>query len=346
MVKLGFLGCGFMGQMAHLYNYDRIESCQVVALAEVRPQLAQKVAHRYDIERIYPAHEALLADTDVDAVVMSQPFQRNYSLGKQVLAAGKHLFTEKPMVARYDEAEELVALAGQNNLVYAVGFMKRYDPGVALAKHWLDTFRETGELGRLRMVDSTCFLGDWLQNPGTPIHTGEPVPQDDIKNRYPEFLPAEQQSIYEHFLNIYSHNINLLHFLCEHPLECTAADQHDRAFLVSMRSGEVLVSLRGVPSKSHHWDEQTTFYFEKGRVEIQTPTPLNRQAVAEVKIWREINQTWTQQCLLPAVEWAFFRQARAFVEAVAGVNESVTAGKDCLTDVELMENIFKKWAGN
>src|SRR5260221_13620169 len=120
---IGFLGTGFMGQLAHLYNYADNPDCRVVALAEIRPKLAQAVAERYNVQKVYADHRALLADPEVEAVVCSQPFHNNYPLGQQVLAAGKALITEKTMVNRLDDGEELVALARQHGRVFALGLM-------------------------------------------------------------------------------------------------------------------------------------------------------------------------------------------------------------------------------
>ncbi|MCD6392076.1 MAG: hypothetical protein J7M40_01070, partial [Planctomycetes bacterium] len=52
-IRIGFVGVGQMGQMAHLANYVTIEACQIVALAEVRPGLGKRVAERYGIGKVY-----------------------------------------------------------------------------------------------------------------------------------------------------------------------------------------------------------------------------------------------------------------------------------------------------
>jgi len=342
-VRIGFLGAGFMGQLAHLHSFSQVHDCRIAALAEVRPKLGKQVAKSYGIPTVYGSHEELLNDGAVDAVVASQPYHRNYYLGREVLKAGKHLFTEKPMAGTVEDAQELVALAEQNHLVYTVGFMKRYDPGIQLAQSTIAHFERTGELGGLKMVDTTCFLGDWLQNPGQPVKTDEPFPEDDLQARYPAFLKEEQRGLYDHFLNIYSHNINLLHFLLpDRTIVCQSAHRSGRSYLVALQTGDILVSLRGMPSRSHQWEEHTSLHFEKGRIEIQSATPMNRQKIADVSVWREEGGNWCEQKFFPPVEWAFLRQARAFVAAVARGDDIPTRGDKCLGDVALMEDIFRK----
>lgn len=101
--RVGFLGAGFMGQLAHLDNYADNPDCQVVAVAEARPKLGATVAAKYGVPKVYASQHELLADPEVEAVVCSQPCHNNYPLGKQVLAASRALFTEQPMVARLDD---------------------------------------------------------------------------------------------------------------------------------------------------------------------------------------------------------------------------------------------------
>jgi predicted dehydrogenase len=68
-LKIGFVGAGFMGQLAHIANYAELNKCRTVALAELRPGLRELVARRYGIDKTYATHAELLADSNVDRVV-------------------------------------------------------------------------------------------------------------------------------------------------------------------------------------------------------------------------------------------------------------------------------------
>ena len=68
-VRIGFVGVGGMGQCAHLRNYATLPDCEVAAIAELRPELARKVAVRYGVPRVYPDHHAMLDAEALDAVV-------------------------------------------------------------------------------------------------------------------------------------------------------------------------------------------------------------------------------------------------------------------------------------
>ena len=68
-VRLGFVGAGYMGQLAHIANYATIGDCELVALAEGRAETAKAVAEKYGIQEVYVDHHSLLEKAEIDAVV-------------------------------------------------------------------------------------------------------------------------------------------------------------------------------------------------------------------------------------------------------------------------------------
>ena len=76
-VRIGLVGVGTMGQMAHLRSFVNVADCEVVALAEIRPKLGKLVAERYGVPKVYGDHKAMLAAEELDGVVASQPFARH-----------------------------------------------------------------------------------------------------------------------------------------------------------------------------------------------------------------------------------------------------------------------------
>lgn len=164
------IGTGMMGQLAHLANYAALRDeglCDVVGVTDLKGRLAAAVADHYHVPRVHRDVDELLADPAVDGVACIRQWPNNHGLVGRILRAGKSVITEKPMVGRLDEAEELTALAPPRTGVhYAVGFMKRDDPGGGGARELVEDAIASDRLGTLRMVDATCNGGDWTQNPG------------------------------------------------------------------------------------------------------------------------------------------------------------------------------------
>jgi len=111
-IRMGFIGCGFMGQLAHIANYARLhDECDLVAVADVRPLLAKKVAARYGIRETYTDHRELLEKADVDAVAAIMYYGHHYAVVPDVIESGRHLITEKPMACSASSAREWKAAA-------------------------------------------------------------------------------------------------------------------------------------------------------------------------------------------------------------------------------------------
>src|SRR5919206_1744076 len=108
-VLLGYVGCGFMAQHVHLPNFASLPGCRLVALAETRLRLAQQVAARYGVPKIYSSHLELAEDPEIEAVGVSAGFGQQGEIARDLLRAGKHVFMEKPMAVSVRQAEAILA---------------------------------------------------------------------------------------------------------------------------------------------------------------------------------------------------------------------------------------------
>jgi len=341
-VRMGFVGAGYMGQLAHIANYARAEGAAMLALAEPRPELARRVAEAYGVERVYRDHRELAADPDVEAVAAILPQQLVTPVVRDLLEAGKHVITEKPMGVAFDECADLAALAAERGLVYQVGYMKRHDTGVLVAKRMLDELLAAERLGELHFARVWCFGGGWQYGIDEPIRTDEPVPPDTSPARpFPEWIPAELQALYNRTLNVDSHVTNLLRFLIgDYDLEVAA-----------WREGKPLVlqgwSARGVSCvfelgelSAPIWHEGVELYFAHGVLRIEPPPPLRGQSAARVVLHEMGDEPRTIE---PDIEpgSAFAAQARHFLASVRGAEEAISPAADAARDVELAEDAVR-----
>ena len=103
---------------------------------------------RYPQARWAETFEDMLADSELDAVVIATPVPTHYELAKTALAAGKHVFVEKPPAMTSAEIDELVALAAERDLVLMPGHLLLYHPGVQKLKELV----ASGALGEVLCV--------------------------------------------------------------------------------------------------------------------------------------------------------------------------------------------------
>src|SRR5271165_521727 len=104
LIRLAYVGCGFMAQNVHLPNFSTLNDCRLVALAEHRNVLAHKVAERFGVPKVYDDHRRLLEDTEIDAVALSADYAQQGEIAADVLRGGKHVFMEKPMAVSVAQA--------------------------------------------------------------------------------------------------------------------------------------------------------------------------------------------------------------------------------------------------
>ncbi len=352
MLRIGYVGCGFMAQRVHLPNFDSIGQCQLVALAELRPALGRLVQQRYHIQRLYQTHHELLADPNVDAVAVSAAYAVQGDIAADALRAGKPVFMEKPMAISVAQGEAIVAAERTGGARLMVGYMKRYDAGNQLVRRHVQQFRASGELGRLQYVRNHGFLGDWTAHIDVPIdQTDEPMPPAQPA-QLPAWLPPSQEQAYLGFLQQYTHNINLMRWL-------TDAGDTVRIKAVDLdpdgQHGVIVLDLAGIRAvletgrvSFYRWDEHTQLYFEHGWLHTWAPPLLLRNAPAEVELWRGMSgqeQQFTRLIPAPAWSWAYKREAEHFVQRTLAGEPYESGAADSLTDVRLFEAIFRTHVG-
>ena len=340
-VKIGFVGCGFMGQMVHLPNFIESEKCEVVALAEKRKLLRNKVAEKYHINKIYSTHQELARDKEIEAVVEITPDELHSPIAVDLMNAGKHIFTEKPMATNLAEATKMVEVAQKNKVKLVIGYMKRYDPGVEKAKEIIDKLKKTKELGEITFVRAHCFGGDWVCNIGEPLKTNEKY-FPTIKATFLEWLSPELYMEFRGFNNVYCHNINLLRFLLNKKMRVKEVDFTKKSKVVLFDVEGVTAILETGYISANFWDEEIKIYYEDGWIEIFTPPPLLRNVPAKVKVYKAGK---IQEVVEPYApwDWSFRRAAEDFLNCILMDKESRSSGKDSVEDMRIVEEIFKKY---
>lgn len=129
-LKIGLVGFGKIARDQHLPAIAGTDGAALVAVAS-RHGEAPGVRNYKNVEAMLAAEPAL------DAVAMCQPPQFRYEAARQALAAGKHVFLEKPPGATVSEVEALIALAQDEGVSLFASWHSRYAAAVAPARAWI-----------------------------------------------------------------------------------------------------------------------------------------------------------------------------------------------------------------
>ena len=136
LLKVGILGCGLISQAAHLIGCTKARNIKLQAICDVSEELREKMAAVYQPESVYADYEQMLADPEIDAVVIGIGDQFHTPCAEQAIRAGKHVLIEKPMGVSVEACEELKKLAEEEKRLVQIGHMKRFDEGLQYAKRF------------------------------------------------------------------------------------------------------------------------------------------------------------------------------------------------------------------
>jgi predicted dehydrogenase len=187
-VRIGVVGLGYWGpNLAR--NFDAIEGCELRWLCDASEAARAKLAGAFAPARVTAELEDLLADPELDAVVLATPVPTHSELATRVLRAGKHCFVEKPLATTVADAQRAVEAAEETGRILMVGHLLEYHPAVTRLKELVDE----GELGSLYYIY------------GNRVNLGQ--------------LRAEENALW----SLGAHDVSVvLHLIDEEPIECSA----------------------------------------------------------------------------------------------------------------------------
>ncbi len=133
-VNIAVIGVGHMGRI-HADKLGRMEDVRLAAVIDCDEERAKPMASAWGAP--YCRDHAGM-DIQVDAVVIATPTETHFSLAKFFLERSIHVFMEKPITTRPEEAEELIELASKGNLVLQIGHLERFNPAFVAARRSID----------------------------------------------------------------------------------------------------------------------------------------------------------------------------------------------------------------
>jgi predicted dehydrogenase len=149
-INLAVVGLGYWGPNLVRASVE-VEDTNVHTLCDQSEDRLSQMGRRYSSAKLTTSYDAVLADDEVDAVLLATPIARHHEMALAALEAGKHVFVEKPLATTARECEDLIDAAAERQLVLMPGHTFLYSPPVVKIKSMLDS----GELGELFFLTST-----------------------------------------------------------------------------------------------------------------------------------------------------------------------------------------------
>ncbi len=153
-IRIGIIGAGGIASKLHLPELQTVEGAEVVVLAGRKQSRLETLCAEFAVPSWTHSYEEVIADSGIDAVVISLPHPLHVRFGLMALDAGKHVHMQKPLSTSLDEAERFVQAAeASDRTVLALPYVAR--PHVLTARQWI----RQGKLGRVASARSRFSHG-------------------------------------------------------------------------------------------------------------------------------------------------------------------------------------------
>ena len=157
-IKIAAIGTGRMGSV-HVRNLvHHVPEADLVAICDIRLDVAQAVADELGITRVVKDYHELLADPEIEAVLIATSTNTHAMIIRDAANAGKHIFCEKPIALDLAEIDEALAAVKKAGVKLQIGFNRRFDKSFQRVHEIV----ASGDLGR------PCILSITNRDPLPP----------------------------------------------------------------------------------------------------------------------------------------------------------------------------------
>jgi predicted dehydrogenase len=307
-LQIGVLGCGPIAQAAHLEACTKARNADLYAICDVADDLRERMRAIHAPKTVYADYEAMLADPQVEAVIVATADAFHVNAATNALRAGKHVLCEKPLGVMVEEVEYLRDIVAETGKTLQVGHMKRFDPGLQAARAFI-----AAEMGGM-----IAFKGWYCDSRHRYVMTDalQPLIVTSTNARKPSGAPKSDLRRY-YMLAHGSHLIDTARYLAG-PIEEVQARLSERHgthswFIDVVFASGALGHLDLTIAVRMDWHEGVHIYGENGSVVAKTYNPWYFKS-SDVEIFREIDSSWHRP--LGADGHFYRRQIEGFAETI------------------------------
>ena len=165
MIRIGLVGIGGMGTV-HYNEYKKIDTAKVVAVADVRADMAKEKTQKDNVS-VYDSMDSLLSNEQIDMIDICTPSYLHAELAIKALEAGKHVICEKPMSINTQDCERIIRAVSKSGKLFMTAHVVRFMKAYEYLKNIIDT-KELGnpvhfDMKRISSIPRWSF-DDWMRD--------------------------------------------------------------------------------------------------------------------------------------------------------------------------------------
>lgn len=150
-LNVGIIGAGRIGSLHAKSIAYSVPTAKVVGITDVFVENAQKVAKELNISKIYKDYKEMLADSEIDAVLICSSTDTHADIAIEAAQTRKHIFCEKPVDLTPEKVRDVIKAQKKAGVKLQVGFNRRFDHNFAKVKSMV----EDGEIGDVHIIKIT-----------------------------------------------------------------------------------------------------------------------------------------------------------------------------------------------
>ena len=354
-LRIGIVGCGEVTQILHVPSLAQLpEQFTLAALCDVSDQVLQTVGDQWRVAKRYHDYRELIAQGDVDAVLVANPDAYHAEVALAAIAAGKHVLIEKPMCMTLHEADAIRAAQERTGVTVQVGYMRRYAPA------FVEACRLLPELGSIRLARVHDMLGQnaiFIQQTSQVVRgndvaaavvaAGKQLRSERMHEAIGDVAP-ELQTAYGLMLGLSSHDLSAMRELLGMPERVLYAAHHQSGVYLSAAFdyGSYVCHYETGIDNIPRFDAHLEVYGAERTMRVQYNTPY----VRNLPITLHISEANGKGGLVERAEqpqWgdAFVAEWQAFYTNVTERRTPKTTPTDFRQDLELFRDMIALMRG-
>ncbi|MDE0765107.1 MAG: inositol 2-dehydrogenase [Amylibacter sp.] len=295
MLRIGLLGCGRIGQV-HAKSLMRLETAQLVAVADAFPEAAKSVAD--SCGAIVMNVDDIISSDKIDAVIICTPTDTHFNIICDSANAGKAIFCEKPIDMSSERIRDCMEVVQSNNVAFLTAFNRRFDPNFANIQSRI----QAGEIGNVEIV--TILSRDPNPPPISYIKTSGGIFRDMMIHDFDmaRFLLGEEP------FQVFAVGSALVD-----PEIGIAGDVDTACVTLTTASGKIC-QISNSRRASYGYDQRVEVHGSKGMLRAENMLENSVEVATEIGFQRAP----AQHFFLERYETAYLSEITHFVESING----------------------------
>lgn len=352
-IRVGVIGCGEVTQIIHLPALHELRDLfTLTALCDVSPSVLALVGAMHPSARLYANERDLLADGNVDAVLVGSPDAYHADTVIAAVAAGKHVLLEKPIALTIRDADAMIAAEAKSDVTVQVGYMRRYAPAYVEAVEAVAPIRPDIVLARVHdVIGPNATIIDHTSN----IFRPHDLPASLIAEGKARLAAGIAEAIgtgegpraaaYFLLLSLSSHALSAMRELIGLPKRVIYASQHHggRFLTAAFDYGHFTCHFEAGVDRIPHFDAHLEVYTPDEIIRVDYDTPYVRHQPARLtRITAATDAGVAVSSMFPTRNDSFVAEWRAFHRNITERRRPTTTLEDARNDMVLARDIASK----